>query len=125
MAFTLDNSSSLSRVRVLIFDIDSTDYEFEDASIEDILDMASDDELTAAAHLCRSLAAKYAAEAQIIGLGKEDIFLDKTRKSRYYLQMAAQYDSQAGGNVTEFIDTFNISQDGMGNDGSEYIGDPI
>jgi len=123
MAFTLDSSSDTGRLRVLIYDIDSTSYIFEDAEIEGILEINSDDLWASAADLCRSLAAKYAAEAQIIGLGKEDIYLDKKIKSKYYLQMAAQYSARSGLEVTEYIDSYNIGRDSMGNDETEYIGD--
>ena len=123
MTFTLDSSSDTGRLRVLIFDIDSTDYIFEDAEIEGILEINSSDIWASAADLCRSLAAKYAAEAQITGLGKEDIYLDKKVKAKYYLQMAAQYSSRSGLEVSEYIDSYNFGQDGMGNDETEYIGD--
>lgn len=130
MAYTHDSSTSEGLLRSLIDDTSTagtpvvgTDYVFEDAELTNILDLNSDDLWRAAADCCRRLAAKYAKEAIDLGLGRGDIKLDRKKKAAYYLDLAKNFDNRSGGNVTEYIDSFNIDIDVSGRDDSEYIGD--
>lgn len=123
MAFSLDTSTDEGKVRILIDDKDSTDYEYEDDEITNILDLNSDDVWRTAADFCRSLAAKYAPEAFVLGLGKQDIWLDRKKKSEHYLALAKMYDQRSGSEVVEFWDSVNYNVSGIGTDTSEYIGD--
>lgn len=122
MAFTHDRDTSAGLLRTLVDDVDSTSYVFEDADLTTILDQNSDDIWNSAADCCRALAAKYAKEAFVLGLGKRDIYLDRTKKAAYYTKLAQMYDSRSGSDVVEYIDSFNIHYDGTGGDDTEYIG---
>uniref|UniRef100_A0A6M3LDM5 Uncharacterized protein n=1 Tax=viral metagenome TaxID=1070528 RepID=A0A6M3LDM5_9ZZZZ len=124
MAFTLDAASDVGRVRILINDSDSANYEFEDAEIEGIIDINEDDLWRSAADLCRSLAAKYAKAVQKLGLGKGDISIDNSKRSSDYLAMAARYDARSGSAVVEYADSINYNVDPYGSDKTEYIGEP-
>jgi len=122
MSYTLDSSTSEGLLRVLVNDNDSTDYEFEDAELTNILDLNGDDLWRSAADLCRALAAKYAKEAISIGLGKGDVSIDKKKKAAYFTQLAGMYDQRSGSDVVEYVDTFNYNV-GFSGDKTEYIGD--
>ncbi len=130
MAYTNDGSSDLSTVRTLIYDITDaasptrgSDYFFEDTEIEAIIDQNSADLWLAASDLCASLAAKFAAESINLGLGKGDIKIDKTSRSKFYLGLAKNYRQQSGSDVVEFFDSVNSGVNSIGVDMSEYVGD--
>jgi hypothetical protein len=123
MAYTLDSSTSEGQVRILVGDTDSTSYVFEDDYLTNLLDLNSDDIWATAADCCRSLAAKYAKEAFVLGLGKQDIWLDRKKKSDYYIQLSKSFDVKSGGDVVEFFDSYNYNISGTGVDKSEYLGD--
>jgi len=124
MAFTHDPTTSAGLCRTNVADTDSTDYVFEDAEIDAVLDQNSDDVWSASADLCRALAAKYAKEAFDLGLGKGDIKLDRRKKAEYYLQLAKTYEGKSSSSdVIEYMDHYNINVTGLGVDDSEYIGD--
>lgn len=123
MAFTLDSSTDEGKLRVLISDMDSTGYIFEDAYLTNLLDLNSDDVWKTAADLCRSLAARYAKEAFDLGLGKGDIKLDRRKKAEYYIQLANNYDNRSDSDVVEYWDSYNYNITNTGVDTSEYIGD--
>lgn len=124
MTFTLDAASDVGRVRILINDTDSADYEFEDSEIEGIIDINADDLWRSAADLCRSLAAKYAKGVQKLGLGRGDISIDNSKRADSYLAMASRYDSRSGVDVVEYVDSVNVFVNDYGDDKSEYIGEP-
>ena len=65
------------------------------------------------------------AQDQALMAGMGQLFDQGTGAINPFLQMAQMYMTKAGGSVVEYVDTFNIEQDSMGNDVSEYIGDPI
>ena len=123
MAFTHDLDTDEGVLRTLLGDTDSTDYIFEDAELTALLDLNGDDVWRAAADGCRSLAAKYTKEALDIGLGKGDIRIDKTKRARYYSDLAKTYDGRSGSEVSEYVDSMNIGVDAYGSDRSEYVGD--
>ena len=133
MAYTLDSGTDEGMLRVLLDDITSegtpvrgTDYYFEDAELTGLLDLNSDDLWMAASDGCRSLAVKFAKEAQIVGLGKQDIYIDLKKKSEYYILLAKSYDRKSSGTgAAEFVDSYDYDLDGAGVDNSEYIGDDI
>ena len=56
MAFTYDLTTDIGKVRLLIGDTDSTDYQFEDAEITAFLTMASSDLKMAASYALESWA---------------------------------------------------------------------
>lgn len=123
MTFTLDSSTDEGLLRVLIQDVDSTDYVFEDSYLTNILSLNSDDIWRAAADCCRSLSAKYAKDAYSISLGKGDISIDLKKKSEYFANLAKMYDSRSGSDVVEYWDAVNYNISGEGIDRTEYIGD--
>jgi len=131
MSYSFDSSSSEGVVRTLIYDttdtaspVKGTDYYFDDAEITAIISQNSDDLWGAAADLCRSLSAKFAKDAIDLGLGKGDIRIDLTKKSKYYSDLALSYDKKSvGGSIEEFIDSYNVDVDQFGSDHSEYVGD--
>ena len=130
MAYELDETTDVGRLRVLIFDTTSvvapvlyTDYQFSDASLEAVLDVNDDDLHNSAADCCRSLAAKYAASAEEIGLSRRDIYISYKNRSKMYFELAKQYDSRSGSDISEFIDHFSYSVDRFGQDNTEYVGE--
>lgn len=123
MAFTHDLNTDEGTLRTLLGDTNSADYVFSDAELTALLDLNSDDLWRAAADGCRSLAAKYTKEALDIGLGKGDIRVDKTKRAKYYAELASTYDQKSGADVTEYADSANIGVNVYGNDAGEYIGD--
>jgi len=131
MAYTQDASTSEGLLRTYIFDKTTTaapvlgeDYQFADAELTSALDQNSDDIWAAAADLCRALAAKYAAEAIELGLGKRDIYINKTKRSQFYLSLASQYSNASlGGGASEYIDSANYNVNYAGQDYSDYSGD--
>ncbi len=132
MAYSLDTTTDEGVLRTLISDtservspVKDTDYYFEDAQLTAVLDQNSDDLWAAAADCCRSLAAKFAAEAIKLGLGKRDIYIDKTAKSKFYIALAKDYWIRSGGDSVEFVDSFAYGVSSEGIDVSEYIGDDI
>lgn len=125
MAFTHDPDTDEGLLRTLIGDTDSSDYELEDNELTAILDLNSSDLWASAADSCRRLAAKYAKEAIKIGLGKQDIDIDKRKKAEYFLSLAKMFEGKSGNDVTVFEDSYNYSIDSNGIDRSEYIGDDV
>jgi len=131
MAYSLDPNSSEGRIRVLIYDITSeavpvlgTDYFFEDTYITAMLDQNSDDLWKTAADLCRSLAVKFSKDAIELGLGKGDLKIDLTKKSKLYSDLAISFDRKStDGDTSEYMDSYNVGVDQFGIDGSEYVGD--
>jgi len=107
----------------LVSPVKNTDYYFSDAELLAFLDLNSDDLWLAAADACRSLAVKFAKKAQIIGLGKQDIYIDLKKKSEYYIQLAKSFSNRSDSAVNEYVDSFSYDVNDAGNDNSEYIGD--
>ncbi len=130
MAYSLSAGTDEGKVRVLIQDVTSVavpvifvDYYFEDVEITALLDLNESDVWAAAADCAFALAARFAKEAIIIGLGKQDIYIDKKKKSEYFLTLGKTLQSKSAGGITEFVDSFNYNVDIYGNDLTEYIGD--
>ena len=131
MSYTYSSSSDEATVRTLIYDttdvavpVKGTDYYFDDAEITAIISQNSNDLWATAADLCRSLSAKFAKEAIELGLGKGDLKIDLTKKSKFYFDLAIGYDRKStGGSLEEFFDPYNVEVDNFGNDISEYVGD--
>ena len=123
MAFTHDTSTDEGVLRTLLGDTTSTDYVFSDAELTALLDLNGDDLWAAAADGCRSLAAKYTKEALDISLGRGDIKVDKTKRAKYYAELAQTYNARSGLNTSEYVDSLNIGVNRAGRDVGEYIGD--
>ena len=131
MSYTYSASSDEATVRTLIYDttdaavpVKGTDYYFDDDEITAIISQNSNDLWASASDLCRSLSAKFAKEAIDLGLGKGDLSIDLTKKSKYYFDLASSYERKStGGTMEEFIDSVNIGVDEFGIDHSEYVGD--
>ncbi len=125
MSFTFDPTTDIGVLRVLLEDTTETSSvsaAFSDESLTALLDLNSDDIWFAAADGARALAAKFAKEAISIGLGREDIRIDKKKKAEYFLELAKSFHVRSGGDVAEYVDSFNIIVDTVGRDRSEYIG---
>ncbi len=125
MSFSFDPTTDVGVLRVLLEDTaetSSVSAAFSDESLTALLDLNSDDIWFAAADGARALAAKFAKEAISIGLGREDIRIDKKKKAEYFLELAKSFHVRSGGDVNEYIDSFNIITDSVGRDQSEYIG---
>jgi len=118
-------------VRLLVRDITTvssptkgTDYVFDDAEIDELLSMNSDDIWAAAADACRSLASD-----EILGsirINLSGFTIDRSKVSDYWSNMADKYEKKSReGGLVEFVDSFDyqISQSGI--DESEYVGDII
>jgi len=131
MSYSYSESSDEAIVRTLIYDttdtvvpVKGTDYYFDDAEITAIISQNSNDLWATAADLCRSLSAKFAKEAIDLGLGKGDLKIDLTKKSKFYFDLSVGYDRKAtGGSLEEFMDSMNIQITEYGEDQSEYVGD--
>ncbi|MFH1643178.1 MAG: hypothetical protein ABH967_00880 [Patescibacteria group bacterium] len=131
MSYSYSESSDEAIVRTLIYDttdtvvpVKGTDYYFDDAEITAIISQNSNDLWATAADLCRSLSAKFAKEAIDLGLGKGDLKIDLTKKSKFYYDLAVGYDRKStGGSLEEFMDSMNIQVTEYGEDQSEYVGD--
>jgi len=125
MAFTLDPTTDRGKVRLLVFDTDSTSYIFEDTEIDAFLEQNSDSVWLAAADGCRSLVAKYAVTGFILKIPGA-IELDKKAIPSYFLKLAVSYEQRSTGSidsVREYIDSYTIEYDQIGEDISEYVGD--
>ena len=131
MSYAYNSGSDEATLRTLIYDttdvvspVKGTDYYFDDDEITAIISQNSNDLWATAADLCRSLSSKFAREAIDLGLGKGDLSIDLTKKSKYYADLAFSYDKKSvGGSIEEFMDSANVSVDEFGNDISEYVGD--
>jgi hypothetical protein len=123
MTFSHDSSTDEGLLRTLIQDTDSTDYVFEDDELTNVLDQNEGDIWSAAADLCRSLAAKYAKSSIFLNLGKYDLVVDSRKKVDYYTILAAKYEKKAGTSVVEYMDSAAYGVGSMGEDTTEYIGD--
>ena len=124
MAFTFDPTTDIGLLRSLLDDKIEADAVFIDGELEAFLDLNNDDVWGAAADGSRALAAKYAKDAEHIGLGKKDIEI-KRKRAAYYLQLSQTFDNRSSGDVIEFTDSV-VRRIGInGIDGSEYIGDNV
>ena len=123
MSFSFDPAQDEGLLRSLIDDKVQATAVFTDEELTAILDQNSSDVWAAAADCCRSLSAKYSKEAFVLGLGKNDIYLDRREKAKYYLQLATTYSSRSNTDIVEYTDHYNVNISLIGNDESEYIGD--
>ena len=130
MAYTHDPATDEGLLRSLIYDstqigspTKGVDYYFEDAELTAILDLNSDDLWGAASDACSAMAANFAKEAIIVGLGKQDIYVDLKKKSDFYIQLAKIYSSRSTKGVAEYVDSFSYDMGVDGTDSSEYVGD--
>ena len=121
--FTLDPDSDEGKVRILIYDTDSTDYDFKDSYITSIIEQNDGDLWSTSADLCRALAAKYTKNAININLGKYDLVIDTRKKAEFYIALASKYESKSGLSMSEYIDSIDYSVGIDGIESSEYIGD--
>jgi uncharacterized membrane-anchored protein YhcB (DUF1043 family) len=123
MTCTHDPSTDEGLLRTLIQDDDCTDYVFEDDELTNVLDQNEGDIWSAAADLCRALAAKYAKSAIFLNLGKYDLVVDSRKKVDYFTTLAKTYETKAGNSVAEYMDSVDYSTGAMGEDTTEYVGD--
>ncbi|HEB35874.1 hypothetical protein LCGC14_0725840 [marine sediment metagenome] len=125
MSFSFDPTTDVGVLRVLLEDTTQTSSvsaAFSNESLEALLDLNGDDIWFAAADGARALAAKFAKEAISVGLGREDIRIDKKKKAEYFLELAKSFSARSGSDVVEYVDSFNVIVDSVGRDRSEYIG---
>ena len=122
MTFTHDPTSSEGLLRTMIQDSDANDYRFEDNELTAVLDQNDGDLWSAAADLCRSLAAYYTKNATFVNLGKYDLVIDSRKKAEYYLQLAARFDTRTNNSIVDYWDSIDYDINGAGVDGAEYIG---
>lgn len=129
MSFIYDPTTDRGKCRLLVFDTtDGTqgiDYVFSDADIDAALEINSDSVWYASADLCRAMAAKLASSSfnlELVGALK----LDRRDTAKYWMTLASTYEGRAGmssDNIVEFIDSFDIDIDVLGQDKGEYVGD--
>lgn len=95
MAFTYDPAlgDNISKVRSLVDDIDSTDYEFEDETIQAYLDGNADDVYLAAAELCKILQVRYLKYADVAEV--DDIRLEFKDKAKAFAELSDDYTREA------------------------------
>ena len=129
MAFTFSPTTERGKVRLLLYDTtDGTykiDYNFSDADIDALLEQNSDSVWLAAADGCRSLAAKSALSSIVLKIPGA-IEIDKKKVSGVLLALAEMYQARSdrsSDGLAEFIDSFDIDIDMLGEDSSEYVGD--
>jgi len=125
MAFTYDSTTDRGKVRDLLWDTDSSDYDFTDAAIDGLLEQNSDDVWLAAADGCRALAAKFAKTGFNLKIPGA-IELDKREQAKLLYNLASTYEKRAtssGANIKEFIDSYDISVSLTGVDEGEYVGE--
>ena len=129
MAFTFSPTTERGKVRLLLFDTTDgtygTDYNFSDADIDALLEQNSDSVWLAAADACRALAVKNATSAIKLAIPGA-IELDKKEVSKMLMSLATKYENRATSSVdtiVEFIDSFDIDVDILGEDSGEYVGD--
>jgi len=125
MAFTYSVSTDRGKVRLFCYDIDSTEYVFEDDEIDVFLELNNDSIWLAAANACRVLAVRASDDAFAVKVSTA-LEIDKKQVSRRYLELAKEYEDKASkleDGVWEFTDSFAISTSATGRDTSEYVKD--
>ena len=108
MTFTYDSSdltSDLSRVRLLVFDTDSTRPLLQDEEIAFFL-VQFPDIFRAAASSCEAIAAKFGREIDRSVLATTD---NPSRTAEFYLDLAERYRAQAGKSAEVFAGGLTIS----------------
>ena len=126
MAFTYDPTTDRGKVRLLIYDnTDGTykeDYFFSDADIDALLEINGDSVWYSASEACRIMAVNATSTNYLFKIPGA-IELDKRKIAESYTNLADKYESRTGGgseNIIEFVDSFAIDYDLLGNDQSEY-----
>jgi len=129
MAFTYDPTIDRGKIRLLCHDTTDgtygTDYDFNDADIDAFLEINSDSIWLAAADACRVLAVKATSSGYLIKLPGA-LELDKKQVPKLYIALAERYEQRANASVdtvVEYVDSFDIVTDVLGQDESEYVGD--
>ena len=91
MSFTYDISlaDSISKVRSLIDDIDSTAYDFEDETIQAYLDINLDNVYKASSSCCKVLSVRYMKFADVAEV--DDIRLEFKNKAEAFSQLSKDY----------------------------------
>lgn len=113
MAFTYDTGTSAGRVRLLIFDTDSTSYVFEDAEISVFLSLEGSNVKRSAALALETMASNEAFVLKVIRL--LDLQTDGAKTSDALLKRAAMLRSQA--------DIDEAAEDGGSFDIAEWVVD--
>ena len=125
MAFTYDVDTDRGKVRLFIYDIDETEYVFEDNEVDVFLEMNNQSIWLASANACRVLAVKASDQAFAVKVSTA-LEIDKKQVSRRFMEMAKEYDSKAATSeemIWEFVDSFSIRTSATGKDTSEYVGE--
>ena len=97
MAYTYDLTTDTGKVRLLVPDNDSSNYELEDAEIEYFLDQAGDNARAAAVSACRWLARKYAKLATFKADGLE---VQHSKRAEVYAARADELATEVGGSIS-------------------------
>lgn len=98
MTFTYDPSlgDDVSKVRSKLDDVDSTDYEFEDETIQAYLDGNSEDVNLASSELCKILQIRYLKYADLAQV--DDIRLEFKDKAKAFAELAEDFVREAAKN---------------------------
>lgn len=125
MAFTLDDTTSRGRVRLLAADVDTTkaaNQIFTDSEIDAFLALANQNVWQAAAHACRSIAASRARVA--IAYRALGTSIDMKEIPKHFMALAEAYEKRAM-EPSEEIDSMDYEISRWGRDLSEYVGDEV
>jgi len=108
MAFTYDTTTNTGKIRLLVFDTDSTNYVFEDAELAVFYDIEGDSLKRAAALALETMASNEAFVLKVITL--MDLRTDGAATAKALLQRAGLLRSQA--DDEEFADDapFDIAE---------------
>jgi len=126
MAFTYTSggTSDRDKLRLLIFDVDSSNAKFQDAELDRFLEM--DGNLFMAASIAlRSWANKLLERAFSYSLGAEvrgALAVDRRNQVKDALALAESYEKRALDTPSEAFDRFDFNVDVFGRDASHYQG---
>lgn len=119
----IDYTSNSGRCRMLTGDNNETYLICSDSEITAALALAGDNVFSAAAILCRSIAAKAARNAISVSVLAGNVAIDKTSVPKYMLTLADKYEEMASMADTGdyFVDFFRLKVDPIdGRDDSDY-----
>ena len=131
MAYTYSITTDRGKIRLLVNDVTTetspskgTHYVFDDAEIDELLNMNSSDVWAAAADACRVLSANEILGALRLKLSGFEI--DRSKVPEYWNKLADKYDAKSkAGDIVEFVDSFDHEISEFGEDESEYVGDIV
>lgn len=127
MSFTVDYATERGKVRQLVGDVKSGTSVFSDEQIDAFLEDNSDSVLLAAADGARARAAlliNTSFDLELTGA----LRLDREKIAENWMKLASEYQRRATFGpdvVVEYMDSFDVDIDVLGDDKGEYVGDLV